>query len=265
MASSESHRQTVAPEIDATMPRSTASRATSCVLQRLKGTPLVAGSSQASAFTSILASGGKEGWSAGAGSVFQSTQPLLVKALAPLTRRLGSGVQPGSDFLVGGSLGGQQHDPGARHLPVGSGVSSGSLLQDGVLIFGRFDAEWTLAGHVSSPFSAMRHHQDLTAKGERIKEIQSKSTKVEMVRSIGADHVIDYTREDFAEGEERYDLILDIGGNSSLARLRRTLTSQGTLVIIGGEGGGRWLGGTDRQLRAMMLSRFVGQKLGTFI
>src|SRR5215210_4262757 len=177
MASSESHRQTVAPEIDATMPRSTASRATSCVLQRLKGTPLVAGSSQASAFTSILASGGKEGWSAGAGSVFQSTQPLLVKALAPLTRRLGSGVQPGSDFLVGGSLGGQQHDPGARHLPVGSGVSSGSLLQDGVLIFGRFDAEWTLAGHVSSPFSAMRHHQDLTAKGERIKEIQSKSTK----------------------------------------------------------------------------------------
>jgi NADPH:quinone reductase-like Zn-dependent oxidoreductase len=89
--------------------------------------------------------------------------------------------------------------------------------------------------------------------------------KVEMVRSIGADHVIDYTREDFAEGDQRYDVILDIGGNSTLARLRRALASLGTLVIIGGEGGGRWLGGTDRQLRAMILSPFVGQKLGTFV
>src|SRR5919112_643612 len=89
--------------------------------------------------------------------------------------------------------------------------------------------------------------------------------KVEMVRSIGADHVIDYTQEDFAEGDRRYDVILDIGGNSSLARLRRALASQGILVIVGGEGGGRWLGGTDRQLRAMILSPFVGQKLGTFV
>jgi NADPH:quinone reductase-like Zn-dependent oxidoreductase len=91
------------------------------------------------------------------------------------------------------------------------------------------------------------------------------TAKVEMVRSIGADHVIDYTREDFAEGDQRYDLILDIGGNSTLSRLRRALAQQGTLVIVGGEGGGRWLGGTDRQLRATILSRFVSQKLGTFI
>jgi NADPH:quinone reductase-like Zn-dependent oxidoreductase len=91
------------------------------------------------------------------------------------------------------------------------------------------------------------------------------TTKVEMVRSIGADHVIDYTQEDFAEGDQRYDVILDIGGNSSLARLRRALASQGILVIVGGEGGGRLLGGTDRQIRAMMLSPFVGQKLGTFV
>jgi NADPH:quinone reductase-like Zn-dependent oxidoreductase len=91
------------------------------------------------------------------------------------------------------------------------------------------------------------------------------TAKVEMVRSIGADHVIDYTQEDFADGERRYDLILDIGGNSTLSRLRRALAPQGTLVIAGGEGGGRWLGGTDRQLRAMMLSPFVGQRLGTFI
>jgi NADPH:quinone reductase-like Zn-dependent oxidoreductase len=91
------------------------------------------------------------------------------------------------------------------------------------------------------------------------------TTKVDMVRSIGADHVIDYTREDFAEGDQRYDLILDIGGNSSLSRLRRALTPKGVLVITGGEGGGRWLGGTDRQLRALMLSPFVDQKLGTFV
>jgi NADPH:quinone reductase-like Zn-dependent oxidoreductase len=60
-------------------------------------------------------------------------------------------------------------------------------------------------------------------------------------------------------------VILDIGGNSSLSRLRRALTPKGTLVIAGGETGGRWLGGTDRQLRALLLSPFVGQKLGTFI
>src|ERR687891_3022474 len=83
--------------------------------------------------------------------------------------------------------------------------------------------------------------------------------KVEMVRSIGADHVIDYTQGDFAEGDQRYDVILDIGGNSSLTRLRRALASHGILVIVGGEGGGRWLGGTDRQLRAMILSPFVGR------
>jgi NADPH:quinone reductase-like Zn-dependent oxidoreductase len=100
--------------------------------------------------------------------------------------------------------------------------------------------------------------------GARVTGVCS-TAKTDMVRSIGVDHVIDYTREDFAEAEQRYDLILDIGGNSSLARLRHTLTPEGTLVIVGGEGGGRWLGGTDRQLRAMMLSPFVGQKLGTFI
>jgi NADPH:quinone reductase-like Zn-dependent oxidoreductase len=91
------------------------------------------------------------------------------------------------------------------------------------------------------------------------------TTKVDMVRSLGADHVIDYTREDFAEGEQRYDVILDIGGNPSLSRLRRALAPKGTLVIVGGEMGGRWLGGLDRQLRALLLSPFVSQKLTTLI
>jgi NADPH:quinone reductase-like Zn-dependent oxidoreductase len=88
---------------------------------------------------------------------------------------------------------------------------------------------------------------------------------METVRSIGADHVIDYTRDDFASARERFDVIIDIGGNSTLARLRRALTPKGTLVIVGGEGGGAWFGGIDRQLRAMMLSPFVGQKLVSFI
>jgi NADPH:quinone reductase-like Zn-dependent oxidoreductase len=100
--------------------------------------------------------------------------------------------------------------------------------------------------------------------GARVTGVCS-TEKAEMVRSIGADRVIDYTREDFAEGQQPYDVILDIGGNSSLARLRRALAPRGTLVIVGGEGGGRWLGGTDRQLRALALSPFVSQKLGTFV
>jgi NADPH:quinone reductase-like Zn-dependent oxidoreductase len=91
------------------------------------------------------------------------------------------------------------------------------------------------------------------------------TAKVDMVRSIGADHVIDYTHDDFAEGDQRYDVILDIGGTSSLSRLRRALTPKGTLVIAGGEEEGRWLGGSDRQIRALLLSPFVGQKLGTFV
>ncbi|TMK49355.1 MAG: NAD(P)-dependent alcohol dehydrogenase [Actinobacteria bacterium] len=91
------------------------------------------------------------------------------------------------------------------------------------------------------------------------------TTKVDLVRSIGADDVIDYTRDDFAEMGRRYDLILDIAGGRSVSNLRRALASRGTLVIVGGEGGGRWFGGIDRQLRASMLSPLVSQKLGTFV
>jgi NADPH:quinone reductase-like Zn-dependent oxidoreductase len=87
------------------------------------------------------------------------------------------------------------------------------------------------------------------------------TAKVDLVRSIGADHVIDYTREDYADGVHRYDLILDIGGNSRLSRLRRALAPKGTLVIVGGEEGGKWTGGFGRQLRAVGLSLFVGQRL----
>lgn len=87
------------------------------------------------------------------------------------------------------------------------------------------------------------------------------TAKLDLVRAIGADEVIDYTVEDFAAGEARYDVIVDIGGNASLARLRRALTPTGTVAIVGGETGGRWLGGFDRMLRAPLLSPFVSQDL----
>jgi NADPH:quinone reductase-like Zn-dependent oxidoreductase len=87
------------------------------------------------------------------------------------------------------------------------------------------------------------------------------TTKVDLVRSLGADHVIDYTREDFADRGQRYDLILDTAGRRTLSHLRRALTPKGTLVIVGGEGGGRLTGGFERQLRAALLSPFVGQRL----
>jgi NADPH:quinone reductase-like Zn-dependent oxidoreductase len=87
------------------------------------------------------------------------------------------------------------------------------------------------------------------------------TAQVELVRSIGADQVIDYTREDVTDGSRHWDLILDCAGRRTLSQLRRALTPTGTLVIVGGEGGGRWLGGFDRNLRAPLVSRFVGQRL----
>jgi NADPH:quinone reductase-like Zn-dependent oxidoreductase len=91
------------------------------------------------------------------------------------------------------------------------------------------------------------------------------TVKVDSVRALGADHVIDYTREDATDGRHRYDVVLDIGGNRRLSELRRALTPRGRLVIVGGETDGRWLGGSDRQIRATLLSAFLGQKLGTFV
>lgn len=88
--------------------------------------------------------------------------------------------------------------------------------------------------------------------------------KLELVRSIGADHVIDYTTEDFADGSRHYDLIIDIGGRRPVSVLRHALTPKGTLVLLGGEDGGRLTGGMGRQLRALVLSVFVGQRLTMF-
>jgi len=91
------------------------------------------------------------------------------------------------------------------------------------------------------------------------------TAKLDLVRSLGADDVVDYTREDVTDGRRQWDMILDIGGNRSLLRLRRALAPGGTLVIVGGEQGGPILGGVDRLLRAMLLSPFVSHNLRGFI
>ncbi|MEU9303408.1 NAD(P)-dependent alcohol dehydrogenase [Streptomyces sp. NPDC048269] len=86
-------------------------------------------------------------------------------------------------------------------------------------------------------------------------------SKADLVRSLGADEVVDYAREDPADGARRYDLVLDIAGNRPLGRLRRALTPRGSLVIVGGETDGRWIGGNERQLWALLLSPFVRHRL----
>jgi NADPH:quinone reductase-like Zn-dependent oxidoreductase len=89
--------------------------------------------------------------------------------------------------------------------------------------------------------------------------------KVDLVRGLGADHVLDYTHEDFTRGQQRYDVIVDTGGNRPLSDLRRALTPRGRLILVGGETGGRLLGGSERSIRALLLSPLVRQKLATFI
>jgi NADPH:quinone reductase-like Zn-dependent oxidoreductase len=117
-----------------------------------------------------------------------------------------------------------------------------------VLIIGAGGAVGTFAVQIAKAF------------GAHVTGVCSTS-KVDLVRSIGADEVIDYTRDDFAESGQRYDVILDTAGARTLSQLRRALTPKGTLVIVGAEGGGRWFGGFDRSLRAPLLSLFVSQKL----
>lgn len=122
--------------------------------------------------------------------------------------------------------------PGQRVLVIGAGGGVGTLT---VQVAKAFDAEVTGVASTS---------------------------KVDLVRSIGADDVIDYTREDFADGRRRWDVIVDTAGRRSLRQLRRALTPKGTLAVVGGEGGGRWTGGFFRQIfRGPALSLFTGQRL----
>jgi NADPH:quinone reductase-like Zn-dependent oxidoreductase len=131
-----------------------------------------------------------------------------------------------------------------------SGLRDAGKLQPGqqVLIIGAAGGVGTYAVQLAKAFGAV------------VTGVCSTS-KVDLVRDIGADEVIDYTREDFTEGTRQFDLILDTAGRRPLGALRRTLTPQGTLVIVGGEGGDRWLGGFQRQIFAPVRALFTEQKL----
>ena len=87
---------------------------------------------------------------------------------------------------------------------------------------------------------------------------------VELVRSLGADRVVDYTREDFAESGQRYDFAFQLAGTLSPARFRRVLAPKGTLVVSTGESSGRVIGPVARSIHAAVLSPFVGQRLASF-
>jgi NADPH:quinone reductase-like Zn-dependent oxidoreductase len=91
------------------------------------------------------------------------------------------------------------------------------------------------------------------------------TAKVEFVRSLGADEVIDHSTEDPLAGARTFDVIIDIGGNRPVTRLRRALSQTGTLVIVGGEGGGAITGGFGRQLLAPLRGFGSGQSLTTFV
>ena len=116
-----------------------------------------------------------------------------------------------------------------------------------VLVIGAGGGVGTLAIQVAKAYGA-----DVTA--------VCSAEKAELVRSIGADEVIDYTRETFTDGSRRWDVILDCAGRRPLRELRRALAPTGTLGIVGGDGGGNWTGGFFRQiLRAPILSLFSKQ------
>jgi NADPH:quinone reductase-like Zn-dependent oxidoreductase len=87
---------------------------------------------------------------------------------------------------------------------------------------------------------------------------------VEMVRALGAEHVIDYTHEDFTHSGQKYDLIFQLAGTLSPSECRSALTSNGALLISSGESEGRWIGPVDRVIKALVLSAFVSQKMASF-
>jgi NADPH:quinone reductase-like Zn-dependent oxidoreductase len=142
----------------------------------------------------------------------------------------------------------------AAAVPVSAGTALQALVDAGrvqagqsVLVVGASGGVGTYAVQLAKAFGA-----EVTG--------VSSTAKVDLVTSLGADHVIDYTRNDFADGSHRYDLILDIGGSTPVRRLRRALRPRGTLVFVGGENSGN-LTGLGRQLRGALISPFLRQRL----
>jgi NADPH:quinone reductase-like Zn-dependent oxidoreductase len=147
----------------------------------------------------------------------------------------------------------------AAVVPVSAVTALQGLLEVGRLVSGQSVLVVGASGGVGSYAVQLGKAMGATVTGV------CSTPKLDLVRSLGADEVIDYTCEDWADGSRRYDLVLDIGGNPTLRRLRRALNPAGTAVITGGEEGGAFSGGMNRQLRAVALSPFVRQRLAMFI
>ena len=143
----------------------------------------------------------------------------------------------------------------AAVVPISAGTAIQALVDSGHLEAGQKVLVLGASGGVGSYAVQLAK-----ALGAEVTGVSS-AAKLDLVRSLGADHVLDYTQDDFADGSRHYDLILDIGGLPTLSRLRRALTPTGTAVIVGGEDGGNWTGGFGRSLRAPLVSMFVRPRL----
>lgn len=146
----------------------------------------------------------------------------------------------------------------AAVVPISAGTALQALVDVGkvqagqaVLVLGASGGVGSYAVQLAKAFGA-----EVTGSGS--------TGKLDLVASLGADHLLDHTRDDFSDGNRRYDLILDIGGNPSVRRLRRALEPRGTAVFVGGENAGS-LTGMGRQLRGAMVSLLVRQRLAMFL
>src|SRR5215213_7040604 len=151
MASSDSHRQIVVPEMSAAMPRATTSVAMSGTCKRDSGTPRRDGSSQASALTATTTSGGKGRGSATSGAFFQTGQALFEEALAPLRDDLPPGVETGRYLVVVEAGGSHEHDLGPHHVPIRQRIATGSGFQLDPLLWAQRHVVRALSGHGSPP------------------------------------------------------------------------------------------------------------------
>ncbi len=157
------------------------------------------------------------------------------------------------------------HKPGGLTFEQAAVVAiSGSTALQALTDVGRMEAGQTVLVIGASGGVCSYAVQLAKALGATVTGVAS-AAKTDMVRSLGADRAIDYAATDYLDGSARYDLIIDTGGRNPVRSLRRALAPKGTLVIVGGEGGGRWTGGIGRQLRAAVWSLFVSQRMGTFI